>query len=285
MLRNPPSQHSADDLSFLLIPEEHSPGSQNGRNSSIGFSHSSDHLYVEDSSTNGSQKRRHDGLDIERRERVSWGSGSTTGASASARTGTGKRKTMRMDGVCIDGQFIDSVTTDLINDDCPLNFADFAVQHFDAAGSDPLSLLSSEMSAIQSRKPSSVAIKKSERSNFRINLKSSEKKDDASNPFRRRMMPDVCSFRTASKPQEAGSVTKRPTSSTVAAVAVTKFCQKCGSSKLQPEFMSVENSCRKAEVWGTKNVDESSSTAEIGSRFKCFNCFFVGRPFGVGPCE
>ena len=251
---------SADDLDALLRGEE---PRTSGRNSSVGFSHPTDHLYVEDKCS-GSLKRRSDGS--VRRE---WGSSGTVAMGPG-----GKRKALRMDGICNDGQIIESVASGH-KDDGPVNFADFAVQHFEEPSGDPLSMLSSELSAIHSKVPAVTNRRRIETSNFRVAGSSGgagagkSPEDPQSNPYKRRTVQDHCCFRVGAQPtRSARGEQQKP--------SAPRFCQKCGSSNVQPEFMATESSSVKTEVWGSRNVDEFTAGGDIGSRVKCLNCFFVG---------
>ena len=171
----------------------------------------------------------------------------------------GRRKTIRLDGVCVDGQFVQSISDD---GDIPISF--------DEPSSDPLASLSIELNEIQRRKVVIPSKRKTEFSNF--NIKTANSIDASSNPFKRRTMPDPCSFRhlsASTKPNGGDQDCHRPLPS--------RFCRRCGSSNVQSEWDSAENSCSKAEVWGSRNVDEGvRGILDSETRLCCFTCFFTG---------
>jgi len=214
-----------------------SRSSTNGRNSSLGFSHPTEHMYEEPAPKKNSR-------------------------------GSTKRKVISLDGVCFDGQSIHPIVGEAARD--------FSMQLSTSAESDPLSSLTSELAQIHGMPLQPAAKKKLGSSNFHIGTQS--RQSDGPNPFKRRSLPDACIFRSVDNPTAKlpVGVSTKVVSSPPAAAKSSLFCERCGSSNVQPDFMSAGTDCLKTEVWGTRNVDEfTRGLNSTGPSLKCFTCFHV----------
>lgn len=268
-------------------------GSGGRSHSSLGFSHRTDHMCQEDEreTSRGNEVR------------------GSTASSSSGRSGSGKRKVIMVDGISVDGQFIQPFASadngNGYGGDFSLQQHQFAVAPA-ASNYDPLSALSAELTQIHGSTAATAvqppAKKRREVTNFNISSQSRNQIDDtAVNPFRRRTLPDACCFHSIQHVPTASSrvameigiaaevAVPRPVPVAAAGQqhqhqqqyqqqASSRFCERCGSSNVQLNFLSSGNECLKAEVWGTRNVDEHTSSMGSFSEsagLKCFTCFHI----------